>query len=43
MLESANNAAQGINMQDIEANIQANIQAKIDSGASKDEIMASMN
>ena len=42
MLESANTAAQGINMADIEANIQANIQAKMESGASKEEIMASM-
>ena len=42
MLTQANAAATGINMGDIEANIQAQIQAKVASGASKDEIMASM-
>ena len=42
MLTQANAAASGINMGDIEANIQAQIQAKVASGASKEEIMASM-
>ena len=43
MLAAANDAAAGINMGDMEAQIQANIQAKIDSGASKNDILASMN
>ena len=43
MFAAANDAAAGINMGDMEAQIQANIQAKIDSGASKNDILASMN
>jgi len=40
MLTAANDAASSINMSEIEANIQANLQAKLDSGASKAELLA---
>lgn len=42
MLAAANNAASEINMNEIEANIQANLQAKMDAGATKEELLASV-
>ena len=40
MLSAVDAVGNGINMQDMEANIQASLQAKIDAGASKSEILA---
>ena len=40
MMNMADGAASGINMQDLEANIQANLQAKLEAGASKSELLA---
>lgn len=40
MMSMADAAGNGINVQDLEANIQASLQAKIDAGASKSEILA---
>lgn len=43
MLAAANSAASNINVADLESTIQAQLQAKLDSGATKAELLSQMN